>query len=76
MKIGVTMQIVRSKYREFEITDEDFARIQSGDYQLDDVLGEDTYLSFWNDVLDDGSVDDSDYQITDEHGDILEDWSK
>lgn len=72
-KIGVTMEVTRRLYKEFEITDEAFVNLLNS-LQLDEAIGIDAYLDFCEETNRDGSYE-RDYTVSDENGNTLIDWT-
>ena len=71
-KIGVTLEVTRRLYKEFEITDEALADLLSS-WDLENAIGADAYLDFQEKIDRDGDYE-SDYIVSDENGNTLIDW--
>lgn len=70
--IGVTLEVTKRMYREFEISGESLVKLIEN-YDLAEAIGDDAFNDFFEDV--DGSSDhEMDYTVTDEEGVTIIDW--
>ena len=73
-KIGVTLEITKRVYREFEISDLEFDSISEAS-SLEEIIGEEEFMVFRDDVEGDGDYE-MDYSITDDDGVTIVDWNE
>lgn len=71
-KIGITLEITKRLYREYEVTDEELEAMKDS-YCLSDAIGAEAYMEFRDDVENDGDYD-VDFAVTDEDGITIIDW--
>lgn len=73
-RIGVTLEITKRVYREFEISDLEFDSISEAS-SLEEIIGEEEFMEFRDDVENDGDYE-MDYAITDDDGVTIVDWNE